>query len=94
MILGFSSVGVDLLLTNLISPELTNAIEKESMVGVMAIHPFISFSILLPWIIAGIVGTIGIFLLKRWGRTLSFYSTVLGLLIVPFLGPVASSGLS
>lgn len=94
VVLGFATVGVDLLLTDLIPPELTKAIEKESMLGVMETHPFISLAILLPWIIAAFVGLIGIFLFKRWGRTLSLYSTALGFIIVPFLGPSASSGLS
>lgn len=93
IVLGFASMGVDLL-TDLVSPELTNTIEKESMLGVMETHPFILLAILLPWIIAALVGVIGIFLFKRWGRTLSLYSTAIGFLIVPFLGSVASSGLS
>ncbi len=36
-------------------------------------------------------GLWGLFRFKRWGRTLSFYSTVAGLILLPFMGPDLSS---
>jgi hypothetical protein len=94
LIFEFAAEGVDLVFTDLISPELASAIEKEPMSGVIEIHPFISLAILVPYFVAAFAGAVGIFLFEHWGRALSLYSTVLGCFIFPFLGSIASSGLS
>ena len=44
--------------------------------------------------VAALAGVVGIFLFKRWGRALSLYSTALGFLLVPFIGPGVYSGLT
>jgi hypothetical protein len=94
VILELASVGVDLLFTDLISPELAIAIEKEPTSDIFENHPFISLAILIPYFVAAFAGVVGILLFKHWGRALSLYSTVLGCFIFPFLGSIASSGLS
>lgn len=42
--------------------------------------------------IGSVVGTIGLLLFKPWGRPLSLWSSVLGMLSYPFLGAVVYSG--
>jgi hypothetical protein len=46
--------------------------------------------LLLAWPVA----IMGLFLLKRWGRALALYGTVLVLMLYPLLGPIVASGLS
>jgi cell division protein FtsW (lipid II flippase) len=40
-----------------------------------------------------VAGIVGLWLFKRWGRTLSLYATVAALVIVPFFEPTLLSGL-
>ena len=94
LILEVAAEGVDLLFPDIISHELANAVEKEPMSDIFENHPFISLAILIPYLVAAFAGIIGILLFKHWGRALSLYSTVLGCFIFPFLGSIASSGLS
>jgi len=94
VILGLAGACVDSFFTNLVSSSLVKALESEPSLGVVDEHPFISLAILLPWLVAALAGVVGIFLFKRWGRTLSLYSTVFGFFITPFLGSFAGSGLS
>ena len=52
--------------------------------------PLIVLSVLfVPWLVA----LVGLFRFKRWGRSLALYSTILSLLIYPFVGADLSSGL-
>jgi hypothetical protein len=94
VILGLAGVSVDSFFNDLVSSGLAKALESEPSLGVVDEHPFISLAILLPWLVAALAGVVGIFLFKRWGRTLSLYSTVFGFFITPFLGSFAGSGLS
>jgi hypothetical protein len=49
---------------------------------------------LLPFLVAGIAGAIGMFFFRRWARTLSLAVLAIGFAAGPFLGPTLSSGLS
>jgi uncharacterized protein YqgC (DUF456 family) len=40
-----------------------------------------------------ITGVVGMWSFKRWGRSLSLYSTIAALIAVPLFGPTLSSGL-
>jgi len=51
------------------------------------------FCILMPLGIAGLAGFIGLFFFKKWGRTLSLYTTIVMVLIQPFLGASLTSGI-
>lgn len=42
--------------------------------------------------VGAIVGTVGLWLFKRWSRGLSFWLTVVSMASYPFLGPVLYSG--
>lgn len=44
-------------------------------------------------LLATIVGLVGLFLLRRWGRAVSLYSTIAGLLLYLFSGPEVTSAL-
>ena len=48
----------------------------------------------IPLLFAWLAGLVGLFLIKRWGRGLSLYLTLLGLLIYPLTGPSIASGWS
>lgn len=50
-------------------------------------------SLLMAFIVAVIVGLVGLFKYKARGRSLSLYTTLAGLAISPFLGSSLSSGL-
>jgi hypothetical protein len=45
------------------------------------------------FVVAAIAGFIGMFFFKAWARSLSLYTTVLGIFLYPSLGPSLSSGL-
>ena len=91
---GVSSTAVDYFVADLMSPELSSARDNEPMFCFIENYPIISLAILLPWLAAALAGVVGLFLFKPWGRTLSLYSTVLGVFLIPFLGPVVSSGVA
>jgi hypothetical protein len=44
-------------------------------------------------VITWMIGLVGLFRFRRWGRSLSLYSTVAGLIAAPFAGTSISSGL-
>lgn len=50
-------------------------------------------SMFIAFIVAAIVGLVGLFRYRAWGRSLSLYTTLAGLAASPFLGPSLSSGL-
>ena len=91
---GLASVLVSVLFPELVPFELSEAMEKLPMPDLIDSHPLLTMAILLPWIVAALAGVVGIFLFKRWGRALSLYSTALGFLLVPFIGPGVYSGLT
>lgn len=47
----------------------------------------------VPFALAGLAGLYGLFMIKRWGRLLSLYTTVAGLVFLPFFGPSLYGGL-
>jgi hypothetical protein len=48
--------------------------------------------LVVPLAIAAVAGIYGLYQFRRWGRTLSLYSTGAGLLLYPFMGPNVSGG--
>ena len=49
---------------------------------------------LVPLVIAAIVGIVAIFKLKPWARTFNMVVTVVGVLIMPLVGPTIQSGVA
>ncbi len=52
-----------------------------------------AFGLYSSLLIAWVIGLVGLFRFRRWGRSLSLYSTVAGLIATPLLGAFLSSGL-
>jgi hypothetical protein len=48
-------------------------------------------AVAVPLLVATVTGVIGLFMLKRWGRTISLYSTIVGLCVCLFAIPELSS---
>ena len=62
------------------------ATEAESVLG----QPW-AWAVVAPLGIAGLAGYVGLFMLRRWGRTLSLATTALGLCLYPFFGPTVAT---
>src|SRR2546426_9224829 len=90
VLLAVGSAGVDALFPSLIPQSLSVALENEPVPRILE-NLTLSLLVFLPLAAAWIIGTVGLFLFKRWGRTLSLYSTVLGFGLYPFFGPTVSS---
>ncbi|WP_310446982.1 hypothetical protein [Thiobacillus sp.] len=84
---------VDWSCPSLIPQSVTAALEKESATSFLEIHPYVSLAVLLPWLIAVLVSTVGLLFFKRWARSMALYSTVLGLAVYFFFGSSLSSAI-
>ena len=73
------------------SQELSDAYDKEPVPWVM--EQVWMLVILLPFGAAVFAGFLGLYFFKHWGRSLSLYSTLAGLFIIPFFGATISSGI-
>ena len=89
--LAIASTVVDCIFPTLISQTLSMAFENEPVPRFLEDHPFISLTILLPWLVAVLLSTIGLLFFKRWARAIALYSTVCGFALYPFFGPTLSS---
>ena len=83
---------VDLCMPGLVPQELNDAYETYAaeepslwLVLTMGVAALIM-------LVGVVVGTIGLWLFKRWSRGLSFWVTVFSVVTYPFLGPVLYSG--
>lgn len=72
------------------SAALASAYENEPE-GWLGLWP--SFLLAMVLLVGFVTGLIGLFRLKPWGRTLSMYSTLLGLLLSLVSGPSLSAGI-
>lgn len=93
VLLEIGAATVDLLIPGLTSNSLSQALENEPLPGVFN-NLWLSFLLFVPWVVITLVGIVGLLFFKGWARSLSFYSTVLGLGLYPFLGPTLTSGWS
>jgi hypothetical protein len=80
------------LLTGGYSQELSDALDNEPAPWLVK-NLWVTLAIGLPLAAVAFVAACGLYMLKRWGRTLSLYATVVGLLLWPFSGPSLYSGL-
>jgi hypothetical protein len=51
-------------------------------------------AVLVPWLVASIVSTIGLFFFWYWVRPFALVTAILGLAVSPLFGPELSSGWS
>ncbi|HVK53934.1 MAG TPA: hypothetical protein VM532_02790 [Burkholderiales bacterium] len=93
VLLEIGSATVDLLIPDLLSNSLSQALENEPLPSVLN-NLWLSFLLFVPWLVITLVSTVGLLFFKGWARTLSLYSTVFSLGLYPFLGPALTSGWS
>ena len=74
------------------SEALAIAYENEPPTWLMK-NPWIYGGVTVSLLAAWLAGLVGLFLYKKWGRTLSLYVTAATLLISPFFGVMLSSGI-
>lgn len=73
------------------SPTLAEAFEAEP-VPMLLDSSWLMPALMLPFVAAVLAGLYGLYMLKRWGRALSLYSSVAGCALTVFLGPSLQSG--
>jgi hypothetical protein len=73
------------------SQELSDALDREPMPWM--VEAFWPMVLGVPLAAATIAGVWGLYMFRRWGRTLSIYTTGAGIALFPFLGPSLSGGL-
>jgi hypothetical protein len=91
LVLVVASVGA-VFLPGGYSQELNDACLAEPATWLME-GSWLSISVIGSLVVAWLAGFVGLLLFKRWGRTLSLYSTLAEFLIYPFQGPSVSSAL-
>lgn len=74
------------------SQELSEALDNEPASPILD-NLWLMFGLLVPFALAAFAGTFGLYMFKSWGRSLSLYSTLAGLILFPFFGPTLYSGL-
>lgn len=74
------------------SQALSDAMDNEPAPTVVE-NLWLMFGLMVPFLLAAMVGMFGLYMFKRWGRTLSLYTTAAGLVFLPFFGPSLYSGL-
>jgi len=74
------------------SEALETALEKEPVTWLWR-NTWAAVGLYSSLVIAWLIGLVGLFRFRRWGRSLSLYSTVAGLIAAPLAGPSLSSGL-
>ena len=90
-IIGIAGGAIDYYFPQLISDSLNQAYENEEMPEFSG-NLYVAFGLLVVLLAASIIGFVGLFFFKNWGRSISLVSTVAGLFIYPFMGAVLASG--
>lgn len=72
------------------SQELADAYARESDLWVDS-RLWLIIGVAIPLVVAALAGLVGLFLFKPWGRSLSLYSTLASLLLVPLDSPTLYS---
>ncbi len=92
IVLAIAAAAIDTLLPNLTPQPLSQAYEDIPLPE-MFTHP-IGLFIFICWALAGLAGNVALLFFKRWGRSLSLYTTIIGFFLYPFFGPTVMSGLA
>lgn len=75
-----------------LSPELIAAHEAATPEWLEAADIWMSGTLLVIALVVTFAGYVGLWRLKRWGRSLTLWSSLLGLLFAPMLGPSVFAG--
>lgn len=75
-------------------PPVLIAAQLESGLGWLLDESALVLSLLLVAVAAVIAGYLGLWFFQRWGRAVSLWTTIIGCLLTPALGPSLSGGLS
>ena len=89
LLVGVSAAALDALWPSLLPGALADAAEA---VQSTANDSFASIAVLAAVFLAALVGTYGLFMFQRWGRSLSLWVTVITLPLLAVQGPVVLSG--
>jgi hypothetical protein len=74
------------------SQELSDALDNEPAPLILE-NLWLLFCLVVPLALAAFAGMYGLYMFKRWGRSLSLYSTLAGLVLFPFFGPSLYGGI-
>jgi len=74
------------------SQELSDALDNEPTPPILE-NLWLMFVLMAPLVLAALAGMYGLYMFKQWGRSLSLYSTLAGLVLFPFFGPSLFGGL-
>jgi hypothetical protein len=74
------------------SQALSDAMDKEETPLILE-NGWLLLGVLMPFAAAAFAGLYGLYMFKQWGRTVSLYTTAVGLLLVLLLGPSLYSAL-
>jgi hypothetical protein len=74
------------------SQELSDALDNEPAPPILE-NLWLMFGLVVPFALSALAGVYGLYMFKRWGRSLSLYSTLAGLVLFSFFGPSLYSGL-
>jgi hypothetical protein len=91
---GLASGFIDALIPALLPEALSAAWEKELPFDPDIESLWLWVAVLVPWLIASVASTIGLFFFRHWARPLALVVAMLGLAESPLLGPELSSGWS
>ncbi len=94
LLLGLAGVLVDEMFASLLPASLHDALDDlPRPMWTDSVWGWVWFGgLVLLLLIVGVVGTIGLFMLRRWGRTASLWLTFLLMLLSVWAGPHALSG--
>lgn len=91
---GLASAFIDSLFPALIPDALSAAWERESPFDPDIETVWLLVALLVPWLVASVASTVGLFFYWHWARPTALIVAVLGLAVSPLLGPGLASGWS
>lgn len=91
LVFAFASIGIEFV-PGLVPDTLLDSLAELPDPFIIA-NPWLLWGVAVPLVVAAIVGFVGLFLLRSWGRWISACTTIVGFAIYPLFGPTVSSGI-